>query len=106
MKRFIGNIMPYLAKFHPKNKIERRQEYPQLWYCVPFKRNSKGRKFAEFICGLLIGHEISNTEWGYGGGDYVDRNCRWCDKLIKVRKEEEIPPPVLEDLIDELGFYE
>ena len=100
------NFMEYLASLHPKNKTKKRQIYPQLWYCAPFKSNSKGRKFIEFLCGILTGHEISNTEWGYGGGDYVDRHCRWCDKLIQVRKEEEIPPPELDDLVDELGFKE
>ena len=37
------------------------------------------------ICGVR-GHELSNTEWGYGGGEYADRWCRWCNKLIKVPK--------------------
>jgi len=39
------------------------------------------------ICGFLCGHELSKTEWGYGGGDYADRWCRWCNKLIRVKKE-------------------
>ena len=38
----------------------------------------------ERICRLVIGHEISRTEKGYGGGPYEDRNCRWCDKVFQV----------------------
>lgn len=44
-------------------------------------------KTLQFICGLR-GHELSKTEWGYGGGEYADRWCRWCNKLIVVRKTE------------------
>lgn len=42
-------------------------------------------KTLQFICGLF-GHELSKTEWGYGGGDTADRWCRWCNKLIVVPK--------------------
>lgn len=38
------------------------------------------------VCGLF-GHELSKTEWGYGGGDTADRWCRWCNKLIVVPKD-------------------
>lgn len=38
------------------------------------------------MCGLT-GHELSRTEWGYCGGQYADRWCRWCNKMIKVPKE-------------------
>jgi hypothetical protein len=40
----------------------------------------------QFFCGIK-GHEPSRTEWGYGGGDYADRWCRWCDKHIIVPKD-------------------
>jgi hypothetical protein len=36
----------------------------------------------------MMGHEISQTESGYGGGRWADKWCRWCDKLIKVPIEE------------------
>jgi len=42
-------------------------------------------KTIQFVCALK-GHELSKTEWGYGGGDYADRWCRWCNKLIQVPK--------------------
>ena len=42
-------------------------------------------KTLQFICGLF-GHELSKTEWGYGGGDTCDRWCRWCNKLIVAPK--------------------
>lgn len=57
-------------------------EYPQYWYYMPYWRPA--RNVAQWVCGVLIGHDLSKTEWGYGGGDTVDRHCRWCDKLHKV----------------------
>lgn len=41
----------------------------------------------QWLCGLK-GHEISKTEWGYGGGDTADVWCRWCNKLMKIPKTE------------------
>jgi len=46
----------------------------------------------------LVGHEHSKTEWGYGGGGMIDRNCRWCDKLIQVPMNETTVPDALKDL--------
>jgi hypothetical protein len=43
-------------------------------------------KIIQFICGLFD-HELSKTEWGYGGGDTADCWCRWCNKLIEVPKD-------------------
>lgn len=43
-------------------------------------------KIIQFVCGLK-GHELSKTEWGYGGGEYADRWCRWCNKHIVVPKD-------------------
>jgi hypothetical protein len=42
-------------------------------------------KILQSVCGVF-GHELSKTEWGYGGGDTCDRWCRWCNKLIIVPK--------------------
>lgn len=39
------------------------------------------------VCARLTEHHLSNTEWGYGGGQYVDRWCRWCNQLVKVPAE-------------------
>lgn len=36
------------------------------------------------LCRILIGHELSETEKGYGGGITEDRHCRWCDKVFQV----------------------
>ena len=102
MKNIIKKILPYLAILHPSNWIDRRLQYPQLWYCMPFKGNSLGRKAIEKICGFLTGHEISKTEWGYGGGKFVTRNCRWCDKIILIPKEKEEVPYNLMDMSKEL----
>lgn len=40
------------------------------------------------MCGVVIGHEISKTEWGYGGGNSVDVWCRWCNKMMSIPKDE------------------
>ena len=37
-----------------------------------------------WLCGLIIGHELSETEKGYSGGITEDRHCRWCDKVFQV----------------------
>lgn len=104
----IKKILPSIARLHPKNKIEGREKYPQLWYCWPkwtCRKNGKIYASKTVICGFLTGHELSNTEWGYGGGNFVDRNCRWCDKLIQVPKQEEDPPNgILKDLVGGLGW--
>jgi len=106
-------LWPYIARMHPKNKnnIE-RQKYPQLWYVwssVPrWKKDGSMTlrcRLLEGLCKLLTGHEISKTEWGYGGGYFVDRHCRWCDHLIKVPKDEEYIPQGLEESVTELGFF-
>lgn len=44
-------------------------------------------KLWQWFCGLF-GHEISKTEWGYGGGDTADVWCRWCNKFMQVPKSE------------------
>jgi hypothetical protein len=61
-------------------------DYFQTWQYVARigKRNKWRAKIIQFLCGLLTGHELSKTEWGYGGGNKVDRWCRWCNKLIAV----------------------
>lgn len=62
-------------------------EYPQTWHLVARLRVVWLIRFTQLLCGWLIGHELSETEWCYGGGGYVDRNCRWCDKVFRVPKE-------------------
>lgn len=83
-----SKILSCIARWHPKNwHDEDRTTYPQLWYCMPStKRFPRLRRVLQFLCGLTR-HELSNTEWGYGGGKYADRWCRWCDKLFRVPKE-------------------
>ena len=134
MKKLILKLLPYIALCFPSNYKEGRQNYPQLWWIVSrytryplFMTKSQWnkrrafhavknccgaplitwrRRFIQWLCGVLTGHEISKTEWGYGGGKFVDCNCRWCDKLIKIHKEEsKNPPKPLEGMAEELGFY-
>jgi len=79
--------MVWFSKKLKKNKTEDRQKYPQTWYCMPRPRKKKWLvKVLQWLCGFCGGHEISKTEWGYGGGDYADVWCRWCDKLMQVPK--------------------
>lgn len=66
------------------------EKYFQTWMYISKLRRVKfvGKilvAIIQFFCGLK-GHELSKTEWGYGGGEYADRWCRWCNKLIKVPK--------------------
>jgi hypothetical protein len=109
IRRFLLFLLPFLARLHPRNWTESRWKYPQLWYCMPRRwvlekvkshskaglptglRRAKPRLILEHICGFLTGHEISKTEVGYGGGGFIDRNCQWCDKSIKIPKSENIP---------------
>lgn len=67
--------------------------YFQTWTWVSRIRDIKFignflAKTIQTLCGFICGHEPSITEWGYGGGDYADSWCRWCNKLIPVPKEE------------------
>jgi len=79
---FKTKILTGLSKGWRKNK---GKDYPQTWYYMP-KRWRKIRTIIQWFC-ECTGHELSKTEWGYGGGDYADRWCRWCDKMIPVHKE-------------------
>jgi hypothetical protein len=68
-----------------------KDSYFQTWPYISKLRRVRfiGRPFVwiiQFVCGLK-GHELSKTEWGYGGGDYADRWCRWCNKLVVVPKD-------------------
>src|SRR3990167_801200 len=107
LREIVRRILPRLARVHPKNWTG---PYPQLWYCWPDwtrrYRNPRVYQLRTQLCAFLTGHEISETEWGYGGGDFVDRHCRWCDVLIKLPKREEIVPDILNGLVGELGYWD
>jgi len=105
---FVKSLLPYIALLHRKNWLFDRREYPQLWHTWSWiaPRGTRRRELLYRICGILTGHEISKTEWGYGGGNFVDRHCRWCDKLMRVHKLEDKPPDSLQDLVGPLGFYD
>ncbi|HOU57772.1 MAG TPA: hypothetical protein PK556_12595, partial [Smithellaceae bacterium] len=100
----VRSFLAWIAKFIGNNRgNDRRQLYPQLWDCWPKWTGRKNpRIFAArtLICGWLTGHEISRTEWGYGGGKYADMNCRWCDKTIRVPVADTFKPEGLPDLGD------
>lgn len=101
--KFFLFILPFIARLHPSNWLKQRWSYPQLWWCMPRRwvetkeyypngqrklKRAKLRLFIEHICGFLTGHEISNTELGYGGKGMIDRSCRWCDKNISIPASE------------------
>jgi len=71
----------WLCKNWKKNKDT---DYVQTWYYMPQKRWL--RNLLQWICGKTH-HEPSDTEWGYGGGNYADGWCRWCNKMFQVPKE-------------------
>ncbi len=108
LKIFGRFIFLNLAKLLSKNKTKERVYYPQLWYCWPWfmkRRNPRLFKIRTDFCKFFTGHEISNTEWGYGGGNFVDRHCRWCDELIRVPKQEDDPPnDLIKGVAEDLGF--
>lgn len=104
MKYLFVKLLPYIARLHYKNWANKsRWDYPQLWYCWPkFMTRNKSPKITqakERVCGALTGHEISKTEWGYGGGKHADCHCRWCDYVIQIPIMESPPPN------DFLSFY-
>lgn len=77
-------FLVYLSCSWRKNE---GKSYPQTWYYMPKRKRWPWTcKALQWLCGLT-GHELSKTEWGYGGGKYADRWCRWCNKMIVVPKE-------------------
>ena len=104
MQAVVRSFLAWIAKFIGNNRgNDRRQLYPQLWDCWPkWTWRKHPRIFVALVrlCGWLTGHEISKTEWGYGGGKYADMNCRWCDKTIRVPVADTFKPESLPDLGD------
>jgi len=79
-------FLPFVIIKYRKNPPEdylNKLLYPQSWYFMP---HNKLTKIIQFFCGILGGHEQSKTEWGYGGGEYADTWCRWCNKMFQVPK--------------------
>jgi hypothetical protein len=117
MKRFFTLLLLCIAGFLPINrKTESRRSYPQLWYCMPkavkivktpfFPKgvikhvNTRKRKFLQWLCGHLTGHEISRTEHGFDGDYYMDCHCRWCDELIRIPFQEVIVDSPFKELME------
>ena len=42
----------------------------------------------KWLCGTIVGHTVSKTEWGYGGGEYGDVWCRWCNQKGQIPYSE------------------
>lgn len=102
MRNLIRRLLPHVARLHPSNWRESRHLYPQTWWLVPGRRNRNGFLYRciTATCGFLTGHELSATEKGYGGGVYMDCNCRWCDKGIQVPLAECEMSPHLRELVE------
>ena len=64
--------------FQTWNKVTRVKKLPFVGECA--------YKFLQWLCEKTTGHEASRTEWGYGGGDFADCWCRWCNQHIQVQK--------------------
>lgn len=84
------SLVERCSRWHRKNRWAVNRDYPQLWYCMPSKkRHPRLRRLLQWLCGVIVGHEISKTETGMMlGAQFVDCNCRWCDKLIQVPAAE------------------
>ena len=87
MSVFFLWLLPIVARLHPHNRDPDDREYPQLWTCMPFW--PPARSFIQWMCGVIVGHEASKTEWEWDGGDFIERHCRWCDASIMIPKDEE-----------------
>lgn len=46
------------------------------------------KRTIQWLCAKTGGHELSRTELGYGGGEMVDRWCRWCNYRIPIPVDE------------------
>jgi len=88
IQKFFLNLLPKISKYLLLNKKKHNKNYPQTWWYIPLKKNILRITLQKF-CSIFTGHELSNTEWGYGGGRFLIRNCRWCGKAFKVPKNEE-----------------
>lgn len=61
--------------------------YPQTMY-LAMKLPRRLQRAARWLCRHAGGHELSDTDRGYGGGGFIDRWCRWCNQHIEVPVEE------------------
>ncbi len=80
--RMWGQHWPARTIFAKRFWNEPFKDYPQTWYYMPHWKPTK--LFLQWLCGIICGHEHSKTEWGFGGGKFVDHWCRWCNKCIQV----------------------
>jgi len=115
IRDMIRNVLIHIAKRLPKNK---ETDYPQLWFYMPKRwielkeeypngqkklKRAKLRVVIEKLYGIVTGHELSDTEYGYGGGNMIDRNCRWCDKSIQIPIKENIVSNEFKDMMGQVG---
>lgn len=99
-------VLSHISIWWYEGKSLGKPDYPQSWWLlsrlygaiVPPANEAGGKywkvrgwffrkvftRFPRWLCGIVIGHELSRTEKGYGGGITEDRHCRWCDKVFQV----------------------
>ena len=70
---------------------------------VLYAKEGLVEKPIQWLCGFCGGHEISKTEWSYGGGDLTEVWCRWCDKMKQVPKTSVMfQNKIVRELMDEV----
>lgn len=77
MKRFFQWLWAFWGRLHGSDKA-----YPQTWHLNGWRKPSKA------FCERVVGHEISRTESGYAGGEWVTKYCRWCNQSLKIPARE------------------
>jgi hypothetical protein len=123
LRRIVVRLLKRISRIetnylYRRGKLDRanyltRIAYPQTWWLWNRLPGPVGKKWFVYenhsypnplyrlltaLCGMLTGHDISRTEAGYGGGEYIDRHCRWCDKLFKEPIDDSDHAPLLLDL--------
>lgn len=86
-------ILEAIEKWHESG-------YIQTWYLMPSWKPL--RRLFQHIHGIIWSHTPSKTEWGYGGGNFADLHCRWCDQLMRMPIDETFIPEELKEMVKEI----
>lgn len=74
----------WMKQYLPQCLVKRHFVYKEHYFRNPL------RSILTSLCRISTGHEKSDTEHGYGGGDFIDHHCRWCDKVIREPIEDSV----------------
>jgi len=105
-------MSPEGRRLHKENP--QRLKYVQTWDLAPFEevilsedpfksRASYLYSFIVWSCNLFGGHEISETEEGYDGGDMAIHACRWCAMSILIPLAESPEGQISKEIFDRLN---